>query len=364
MTNSEATPYTLVDLNLDVDDDINISDDDDERFKRRCLLKIPTTNEILAYGGTNNSIQKLITTSNSLLTTKFHTNDVRHWEDQFIRTLAISIDGKRVAVGNDISETKIFTYESYDPSSKDKESIHPFCQKNNSSEIFELGPTFDAPIRDMQFYPNNSDWLAIATEGGMGIVCLKQTSKYHSIKYLWDEVEEQHDGSGIRSMAFHQLKDNVVVLASLAMDGRLCLWDVSDINQPDNWKILVREANKCITKNDTGEMLGADAWDQSCRPLFLTVPSKMNTSERVSVLALPGMPYLQLRRLDYDNGKVKMEMFDQPNIENTVIEGHIEPIVALATCKNSSYLISTGRDKRVVVWSIQQRKVRKGIQFS
>jgi WD40 repeat protein len=352
---SNDTPFVTFDLGLDVDGEFDVEGDENGHKSRR-LIQIPTTNEILAYGGSACTIRKLTTDSEGDSTPS--TITVRQWDDEFTKAMAFSFDGKLVLLGNDVGEVNAYRFDEGNltkTTKADTNDVHPFCRIDSKLGDRFLCASFDSPIRDLQFYPNNKDWIAVATEGGMGLICIKDLSNTASTRYLWD-LAAQHHNSGIRSLTFHRHLNDQVFLASLSMDGRLCLWDVSDLDNPQDWKALVRESNKCIPKNDVGDILGADPWDQSCRPIFLTVPSRgTSPTSRVSVLALPGMPYLQLRRLDIQDAKLGLESFDQPNINETEVQGHIEPIVTFASCPNSSYLITGGRDNRVVLWSIQQR---------
>jgi hypothetical protein len=376
--------------------ELDAGDDAEENvIKPRRLVPINSTGEVLCYGGTGcvmRNIKCNSSSSSSSSNTKMTvtTPGIRHWaDDEGIRAVAISSDETRIVLANDLWEVKTLDY-SLNEKLREGRS-HPFCSDSNSARIVKLLDTFDAPVRDIQFYPNNSNWVAIATEGGMGIINLVEYNT-QKVKYLWEQVEEHHNGAGIRSVAFHEIPYDknkiVVVLATLSMDGRLCLWDVTDIDQPSQWKLVVRESTKCIPKNDVGEMLDADPWDQSSRPLFLSIPTKTSPSINSSsneksqsphvttVLALPGMPYLQLRRINVDNSNngeasIAMESYDQPSIfddkKDIAFQGHVEPIVALTTCtprssnssstNSSTYILSSGRDKKVVLWSVQQRKV-------
>lgn len=347
----QSMPVITCDLGLDEDGELGL---DGENIKCRRLVQVPTTHEILAYGGSNCSVNKIVINTTSSTPSAIR---AQHWDDEFINAVAISFDGKRVVIGNEVGEVGIYLFDDYtaNKGTTGNNDVHPFCRIDTKLRDRMLGPMFDASIRDLQFYPSNSDWLAIATEGGMGMIDISDPTKM-ATRYLWD-LAAVHHNSGIRSLSFHRSSNSQVVLASLSMDGRLCLWDVSDLENPQDWKLLVRESSKCIPKNDVGDILGADPWDQSCRPVFLTAPSNSKDSHRISLLALPGMPYLQLRRLDSHDTQIKMESFDQPNTHEAVIQGHIEPIATLATCPNSSYLISGGRDNRVVLWSIHQRQV-------
>lgn len=374
--------------------DVNGDDDDTDTLhitmQPRRLLPIDATNEIIVYGGTGSSVRQIVSNNNNKDDNDGKDDDVaatgtssttlssliRHWnDDECVKAIGISSDGTNIVMANDLWEIKLYTYSN-------PMDCHPFCVPKTTPATVKLMDTFDAPIRDIQFYPNNNNFVAIASEGGMGILNLQDYGT-QKIKYLWEQVEEYHNSGGIRSIAFHQIQSTIpktkdvvttTILASVSMDGRLCLWNVSDIEKPETWKLIHRETNKCIPKNDVGEIFDADPWDQSCRPVFLSIPSNNNNSG-TTVLALPGMTYLQLRRINvvYDNGDnsptITMEPFDQPNIfdsstttNNTVVKGHFEPIVAITTCtdnkNDSSYVVTSGRDNRIVAWSIQQRRVR------
>jgi WD domain, G-beta repeat len=375
-------------LPLDAANEDTATNENEEKPRR--LGQIGTTKELFAYGGTGSDICKIVVDNNvknaDTPIQNFSSKSLHHWSnEESIRSIAISKNGQCVISANDIWEVKFLSYDNIDSNTE-----HPFLASSTSGKEWEFVDTFDATIRDIQFYPDSSSWVAIATEGGMGLVnLLDYTSsdienKGKKVKYLWDQVEEHHNSCGIRCVQFHRLTADKVILASIGMDGRLCLWDVSDLSNPRSWTLLLRESGKCIPKNDVGEILDSDPWDQSCRPAFVSIQRKSNKTintntdkddtnkscDRVTVLALPGMPYLQLRRIDVivsatDNStRIHIEPFDQVDVstnpDSTTLKGHIEPIVTFATMENnnSSYLISTGRDKRIVLWSLQQRKVK------
>jgi hypothetical protein len=129
------------------------------------------------------------------------------------------------------------------------------------------------------------------------------------------------------------------------MDGRLCLWQTPANKDPEeHWKLLHRDATRCVTKRDTGEILGADAWDRSCRPLFLSD----------DVLVLPGETYMQFRRIVQSPKGDSVEVKEQ----NTETEGHVESIVTFVAIGDAAddhvkHFVAAGRDKRLTLWSLR-----------
>ena len=249
-----------------------------------------------------------------------------HWDDDdIVSAVAVSDDRTVVAVGFDTGCTSIYKYSESEVTA---DQPHPFGISKPLPKHHMESPSFVDRIRDLQFYPGSSNILAVAHEGGLCVLDLSNQDSGPE-KFLEDDASKQHNESGIRSIAFSKDKN---VMASLAMDGRLCLWDVS-ANAPRQWKLLFREPERCVTKKDPGTLSGADAWDQSCRPTFV----------ENNILALPGETYLQLRKID----GVKVSEHNQISDK-----GHIDTIVNVIS--NGSYLVSTGRDKRVVLWSLEK----------
>jgi WD40 repeat protein len=318
MTQETKTP-TTIDLHLNKDED------EIEDHPRR-LLRVPGTGELLAWGGDTGAIRAILTEGTSATTA---TLMIRHWdEDDDVRAVAVSHDGTRIAVGFDSGSTVIYSYSSDEILAAAAGKQHPFCYQKPSPKHCQAGPTFSAAIRDLQFYPNSLELLAVATEEGL---CVLDLSQNNQERYLQEEAAKHHDDSGIRGIAF---SPDGSIMASLAMDGRLCLWDTPG-NKPaasSAWKLKHREKGRCVTKKDNGELLGADAWDRACRPHF-------RSNE---ILAVPGETYLQLRHCQHAT-----ETYDQ-----ALEAGHVESIVAMAS--KGSHLLSTGRDKRVILWSIAQ----------
>lgn len=307
MTETELTKTApTIDLQLN-------NDEDSAEDHPRRLLRVPGTKELIAWGGDTGVIRIIDEcTGDSTV--------VRHWdEDDDIRAVAVSHDGTRVGLGFDSGSTVIYTYSRDEVFASGK---HPFLANKPSPRHCQAGPTFSAAVRDMQFYPNSQQRLAVATEEGLCVLDLETNNQE---RYLQDEAVKHHDDSGIRGIVF---SEDGSLMASLAMDGRLCLWDTSG-HTPSSWKLKLREKGRCVTKKDSGEMLGADAWDRSCLPHFMTD----------TILVLPGETNLQLRQLK------SLETYDQ-----ALETKHVESIVAIAS--KGSHLISTGRDKRVILWSV------------
>ena len=365
-----AAPTISVDLKLDSDED-----------NPRCLLKLPT-GQLLAYGGDDGTIS-LVTFKGSKATA----TPVRRFDEEAVRALAVSPDGKRVAVGFDSGATQIYSYPDFEVSSSSS-LHHPFLpelpdpdttEEADEDNLFSqsdglggsltvpgekyfAGPCFDSPVRDLLFLPlsagtgTNNYWLAAAWESGMCVLNATASATVTQ-RYLEEFAKEAYDEGGIRGLAFGSRNTNHT-LTSLGMDGRLCLWDLSsDADHPEKWKLLRRENSCCVTKRDVGEVFGADAWDRSCRPHFVQ-------SSENGLLAVPGATYLQLRKMSQTSPTAITTVtdHDQPVVgddKDSPHQGHIESIVTMTSSPISDdpYIITSGRDGRVVVWEIQSDKV-------
>jgi Minichromosome loss protein, Mcl1, middle region len=292
------------------------------------LLEMPC-GTLIAYGGEQGTIT-------AQKEGEFY---VLHQFLDMIRAVAVSPDGKRVVIGDDYGSTKVYPFDDYTG-----QGVHPFCRalyrqtntneddlmsQDFSSDPMEsfLGPQLGVPIRDLKFV---KDYIvAIASESGLVLVNVESSSTLLE-RGLEHEVEEHHASSGIRGVALFKN-----YMATLAMDGRLCLWDT------EKRALVERESTKCIHKVDVGEIHGADGFDRSCRPVFLQL------SDTESILATPGLLLPTVRWLA-DNKLNSMEL------ENTKPhEGHIESIVAiqfLNPTDDARYYVTSGRDARVVLW--------------
>jgi WD domain, G-beta repeat len=359
----QKSKHHAIDLNLDGE----LESMKEEHPRRLVPMPSSTTNNgtsgtdsMLVYGGSSGLIRALHT-QDRLSNSNIDGDNVhdflsldkdclpRRWdEDEDIRAVAISSDKSRIALGVDSGCTFFLLYNKADSSKQ----THPFTDPEKIPQI-ESGPSFAAPVRDIQFHPQSSDWVVIATEEGvcmLHIPCTtaSDTSKATYTKYFEEEAAKAHDGSGVRCVCFSPSGD---IVASLGMDGRLCLWYVSlkttDVESKPyrQWTLIHRDSSRCITKRDAGEILGADAWDRSCRPYFITD----------TLLVLPGETYLQFQHIHSTFNNTKNSWTVTSQVEGT--QGHVESIVTYTSfcdgiIPNHKYLIATGRDKRITLWSM------------
>ena len=327
---------------------------------------------ILVYGGNTGLIGKVTASRNAasvtaeVLTDKncssvFLQNEnlPRRWDDdEDIRAVAISnpnldANESRVALGFDSGCTLFLLYDTVGAKMKEYQT-HPFAvvterEPNGPKCRVESGPSFAAPVRDIQFHPQSSDWAVIATEEGVCMLRFQMSaSEATYTKYFQEEATKAHDGSGVRCVCFSPNGD---IVASLGMDGRLCLWYVSlnstsdDVKPHRNWTLIHRDATRCITKRDTGEILGADPFDRSCRPYFLSD----------TLLVLPGETYLQFRHIHSSSTDGKESWVVTEQVEST--KGHVESIVTFTSFNHRhdhhrKFLIATGRDNRITLWDV------------
>jgi WD40 repeat protein len=388
---------TTTQLNLD-----HPKNDTKRENHPRRLLPIPggsVTTNVLVYGGNRGATRTLDTTTKDVSVHENSIQQQQYWdEDEDVRAIAISKDGTRVAVGLDSGSTILLTYGTVDILNSQKErQRHPFLMESHPNTTsattagaickpisIETGPTFAAPVRDLQFHPQSLQWLAVATEEGFCMLHIpapknaqddddddrNQPGDTIHTKFLHEEATQAHDGGGIRSVCFSPTGD---VVASLGMDGRLCLWytpmvparanttrgdvDTANTGRQEHWALLHRDTTRCVTKRDTGEILGADAWDRSCRPVFVSN----------HVMVLPGETYLQFRiihSVSSSSSSTTTTTTNTPPASNFIVteqtidtKGHVESIVTFAICDDISnphqkYVIASGRDKRLTLWSV------------
>jgi hypothetical protein len=329
---------------------LEVDDDDEELLQQpRRFLQLPFCGTLLAYGGEDG----LITAAKKDGEFKV----VQRYNDM-VRAVAVSPDAKRIVVGCDDGSTLIYTFDDYQGESSG--GVHPFCEaldsnKNDEDDLLSqdfafssglksfAGPQFELPIRDLQFLPQEEEdssasttyWLAIASESGMAMVNVTSSSTLLE-RELEHQVKEHHADSGVRGVA---LSKNF--MATLAMDGRLCLWNAL------NKTLIEREASTCIPKKDVGEIHGADPYDRSCRPVLYSLsPTKV-------ALATPGCLLPIMRLLDTAELSTKPQSLE---LENSKPEsGHLEPIVCIHFLDESDtdgarYFVTSGRDSRLILW--------------
>lgn len=396
--NSREEKSTRLSLGLEENED----DDDATEQPRRFVT---LSSHLLAYGGDNGSVSCLVSNERGTKggekgpgsENKFVI--VQRYDDE-VRNIAVSKDGKRLAVGFDTGSTQVYCFDDLDSTS----SVHPYvrvlekikasngnsgddddlmlsqdCGSDDNSTYF-AGPEIGAPIRDMLFLPHSSETdkggdddasssastryiLAIASEAGMCVIDV--TSKdimADSGHLLESEAKEFHDQSGIRGLSASNVEIrgrnnkviNMTILASLAMDGRLCLWDVT------NMKLLHREEEKCVPKKDLGEIHDADAYDRSCRPVLCNANRAGSNSTTSVIISTPGKltPYLRVLQLnvDDDNDGIKsnLQIVKESAFQSATEKGaeHIQSIVSVYFC-SVSLMVTSGRDGRVLLWEGQ-----------
>jgi WD40 repeat protein len=116
------------------------------------------------------------------------------------------------------------------------------------------------------------------------------------------------------------------MLATLAMDGRLCVWDVTGDDPSIDYELEHRDASKCVPKPDIGEIHNADVCDRSCLPVAVGD----------SCLVLPGITDVQLRLLH--------NLEKQEFLTSLPDKGHVDTIVAMAASPDGRHLVTSGRE--------------------
>ncbi len=374
---STTTKEQVVPQSLGLEDG-NDTDDQPRRF-----LRLPS-GHLLAYGGDNGNVTCLNQNEKFMI--------VQRYEDA-VRCIAVSKDGKRLAVGFDTGKTLIYSFDDF--ICKDG-IVHPYAKALEKAQIaggaeddFLLsqdfgssdddfdsfaGPDLGAPARDMLFIPQKANgnteapvedpyMLAIASEAGMFVIDVTNKEIMDGCDHwLEKESKESHDQCGIRGLDAGIIKSgsnktsegseeisDIIVLASLAMDGRLCLWDFT------NKKLLQREDTPCVAKKDVGEIHDADAFDRSCRP---TLFCRNNNDQQKSdlVIATPGklMPYSRVLELNGDKTKINYLDDSSFEIDKDTENEHIQPIVTIMFCSDS-LLATSGQDGRLLLWSADER---------
>lgn len=378
-------------------EDGNDTDDEPRRF-----LRLPS-GHLLAYGGDNGNVSCLLPEKDVDENQEREKNEkfvvVQRYEDA-IRCIAASEDGKRIAIGFDTGKTLIHRFdafvcqENYSNFYNKKLPVHPYVKALDNAESdndFLLsqdvssgdsdfdsfaGPDIGAPARDMLFIPHknrgnkatsvNPYMLAIASEAGMFVIDVTNKDVMDGCEHwLEKECKESHDQCGIRGLdagiienfsnetgESSEASSEIIVLASLAMDGRLCLWDFT------NKKLIQREDTLCVTKKDVGEIHDADAYDRSCRPIIFRHPN--NGQQNLDlIIGTPGklMPCTRILQLNEDRKTKVLGSLTFDNAEDSE-SGHIQPIVSMLFC-SCSLLVTSGQDGRLLLWSPLQSKAER-----
>ena len=222
--------------------------------------------QVALFGGEDGILYVLPASSASSTSASTEPKAVRTF-DEGIRSLAVSADGKRVAVGLESGETRIFAYESpYGSDGDDSSSsrgLHAFLNPPSASAAADddgmggmddddddgfggmmsqeddaglsasptksnsatggmteyAGPRFDAPVRDLAFLlPSSSSsssdentkyYLAIATESPASFCVVDVATADGAAggeRYLQTEAESSHDSGGVRGLAVGKSK--------------------------------------------------------------------------------------------------------------------------------------------------------------
>lgn len=317
--------------------------------------------------------------------------------DDHIRAVAVSHDGTRVALGMDSGSTLVYHCDD-DDSIDDATQHHFFCSPSTNNNAPWIGPTFSAGVRDLAFHPACRDVLAVATEEGLCVLRIilgeddpTTNDAPRFVQCLVERAAEQHQSSGMRSVAFSTPdigSTTTTTLASLAMDGRVCLWNCNSGSgsgggnstttttttsmalSPSDWTCVYRSPTSVVPKKDVGELLGADAWDRSCRPLFFSVLGDDGATSLA--VALPGDTTVQVWVYnrpaacwqDSSTTTTAATRSFPSSMEAVAPPPHTDSIVTLAVSGDNRGLTSSGRDGRIVLWKIakvQPVRRRKGV---
>eukprot|EP00984_Skeletonema_dohrnii_P027369 scaffold16901_cov71-Skeletonema_dohrnii-CCMP3373.AAC.1 len=265
--------------------------------------------------------------------------------DDIPRSMAVSSDGRRVVIGFESGETRVFFYDDNNEGNVDKLGVlhHPFVNvgvvdkaidkanggddtTNNSDDDSEddnggffsqsqeqsttkffHGPRSELAIRQLAFDPRSSSttkeyYLAIGSESGdtplrvVNVYDEETASKW----FLEGEGGDVHGGAGVRSVAYSTSITNnnkssgeeKQWLTTLGMDGKLTVWDVSSpLSLPEEWE-HVHSDFVVSAKPDTGS-LGSDAADKACQLVWGQVGGK--SGKEVELVLLPGKTDVQVR---------------------------------------------------------------------
>jgi chromosome transmission fidelity protein 4 len=311
---------------------LDLDEEDGSEHARR-LVRIGSSSCWFAYGGDKGGVVQVIhdTTTTTTTPTMLKYFD----DDDEIHAIAINANAAIIAVGLESGAVFFFKYTEEELSSYrgDSQAPHPFADVIISQQKSPVpGPTFEGLVRDLVFVKENV--LAIATEAGMCVYDIDSNQRF-----LEMEASKHHDGSGIRGLAVIQ-EATSIKLASLGMDGRLCFWNIEeDGHYNKKFSLLVREKTKVVTKADIGVIMGCDVWDRSCRPHAMW-------NRRFWVL--PGECYIQMR----------LNTRDCRECDPQITHHHTASITACLGIPDSNYLITTGRDRQVLLWKLDYKKVR------
>lgn len=308
-------------------------------YRTPLLLTPFPNNAIVAYGGDDGCLYLLSNPSEA----------IKRYDD-CIRAVAVSPDGKRVAVGFDDGSTIIYCYDSYDNTKDDDDAaLHPFLtptqeESSSTQEDTDATPSsfavrVQSSVRQLTFDPRGRYLSVVSEDGNAPLVVYDATDEASaSTPYLGEESGEEHSGGGVRSVSY---SDGGDVLSTLGMDGRFLAWKTPNaLRDPSlEWEAMYKDVI-AIMEAEAGEGMGSDAADRSSRLVWGSVGGR-------SIVLLPGKTDVQYRVLgegdDHDLGKQKFVMEG----------GHKDVIVTMAWEPEGARFVTGGRDGKVFLWQMK-----------
>lgn len=181
----------------------------------------------------------------------------------------------------------------------------------------------------------------------------------------------KHQGA-VRGLEFNPLSPKL--LASGAMDGEVCIWDLATPAQPSLYPAMKSSGASagqvtCLQWNKkvqhilaTGTSSGSVVvWDlKKSRPVITL--SDSSGRRRCSSIAWNPEIATQVMVSSDDDMSTSLQLWDLRNAVSPVAElaGHQKGVLSLDWSEHDpSLLLSSGKDNRVVVWDVPSRQIRQ-----
>jgi len=181
----------------------------------------------------------------------------------------------------------------------------------------------------------------------------------------------KHQGA-VRGLEFNPLSPKL--LASGAMDGEVCIWDLATPTQPSLYPAMKSSGGSvgqvtCLQWNRkvqhilaTGTSSGSVVvWDlKKARPVITL--SDSSGRRRCSSIAWNPEIATQVMVASDDDVSTTLQLWDLRNAVSPVAElaGHQKGVLSLDWSEHDpSLLLSSGKDNRVVVWDVPSRQIRQ-----
>lgn len=181
----------------------------------------------------------------------------------------------------------------------------------------------------------------------------------------------KHQGA-VRGLEFNPLSPKL--LASGAMDGEVCIWDLAKPAQPSLYPAMQSNGGStgqvtCLQWNRkvqhilaTGSSSGSVVvWDlKKSRPVITL--SDSSGRRRCSSIAWNPEIATQVMVSSDDDSSTTLQLWDLRNAVSPVAElaGHQKGVLSLDwSMHDPSLLLSSGKDNRVLVWDVPSRQVRQ-----